>query len=317
MTKLYTETNDSSSYSRHLIKGSVTGNLGITSAYRYSAIYGESISQIEVLRRIQKENTFRFWWYLIFSVITIALFAIWPKSWLGAIEFFIMMINIDLVARGKVIGIYIGILDCLLYIIICAQSALWGEVIKVVAISIPLNIVTIISWMKNLKSQASKSSSNSIKINKLTLKTTVIFICVFALCCVAGYFFLGFIGTTSLIISSIALSIGIVSKILSSGCYMEAYAVSLIGNVISLVLWLSVMISSFDASAPMQMAMVVACLTNNLYGYFLWKGMYRKATINGGKILVKRPVKISRVIKLRRVYKNLYWDKKVDVNKNS
>ncbi len=323
MTKKYQENSLSESYSRNLIRGNVRGNLGINSAVRLSAIYGVGVDRLEVLRRINRENKFRFWWYIIFGTLALVLLCLWPTSWLSVIETFVLMINIDFVARGRVCGIYFGIVDCLVYIVICTMAGLWGEVIRMCIINIPLNIMAIINWSKNLKAQQkNKYEQKSIEIKRL--KTNGWFICfaVFAVSGVVGYFFLGWLGTTSLIISSITFAIGILTKILSAQRYMESYIFSILNNLISLALWVSVLITiviagSSVANEPVQMLNVVLSLVSNIYSYFLWKDMYRKRTVNGGTILNKRPVKINKVVKLRRTYKNLYWDKQVDINKNS
>ena len=323
MTKIYKENNLSESYSRHLIRGSVRGNLGINSAVRYSAIYGEGIDRLEVLRRINKENKFRFWWYIIFSVLAVACLCIWHdslSSWLSVLETFVLMINIDLVSRGKVAGIYVGIADCILYIIISAFTGLWGEVIKMCVINIPLNIVAIISWSKNLKKQKTASKyaeQKSIDVKRLTYKGWLVNAAVFAVTAVVGYFFLGWLGTTSLIISAISLAIGVLSKVLSGWRYMESYIVSIVGNLISLALWASVLIEIITSGAavseqPVQILNVFVALSSNIYSYFLWRGMYRKRVVNGGTLLNMRPVKIKKVVKLRRIYRELYWDKSKD-----
>ena len=310
--------NYSENYTRHLIRGNVTGNLSINSALRFSAVYGEGVDRLQVLRAIQKENRFRFWWYLIFGLLTIGCLIWQPSAWLSVFEVFILMVNIDLVARGKVAGLYIAVFDCLLYIAICSISGLWGEVIKMVAIYIPLNIVAIVNWTKNIKSQSkNKYESKSIQIRRLSAKGWAICACVFVAVGVGGYFFLGWLKTTSLIISSIAFAIGIVCKYLSGQRYIEAYPINMVSNVISIALWVTTFITEGDPTAMVQIVAMVACLIDSIYGYFLWKGMYRKEKVNGGKVLVKRKVSINRVIKLRRMYRNLYWDKQTDTSKNS
>ncbi len=315
MTKNYSKSNLSQNYTRHLVRGNVTGNLSINSAVRFSAIYGDETDRLKILKKIQKEKTFRFWWYIIFAVAAIVCLGFFPSSYLSVIQMFVLMINIDLLSRGKVIGIYVGILDCLLYITICSMSGLWGEVIKMAAINIPLNIVAIINWTRNLKKQSGKEQS--IDIKKLTKKSFAICVVTFLMALVSGYFFLKYLNTASLIISTISLAIGIISKILSGQRYMEAYAVMIVGNVISLALWISMLTSGSADGAPVQIVMYLANLSDSIYSYFLWRGMYRKKTVNGGKLLAKRKIKINKVIKLRRVYKNLYWNKEVDINKNS
>lgn len=316
MTKNYKRNNLSENYSRNLIRGNVTGNLSINSAYRFSAIYGDEADRLKVLRKLQKEKSFRLWWYLIFGISALVCLIFFPRSWLSVIEVFVLMVNIDLVSRGKVLGIYVGILDCLIYITICAMTGLWGEVLKMAIINIPLNIVAIINWTKNLKKQ-SKSKDQSIDIKKLNKKSFTICLITFVVAAVAGYFFLKFLNTASLIISTISLAIGVIAKVLSGQRYMEAYQVMMLGNFISLALWISIIISGSVGEAPVQIVMCLANLTDSIYSYFLWRGMYRKKKVNGGKLLARRNVKINKVIKLRRMYKDLYWDKEVDVNKNS
>ena len=317
MTKHYSKNTYSDNYARHLIRGNVTGNLGINSAVRFSAIYGEGVDRIQVLNTIRKENTFRFWWYIIFGLLGVSSLFINPAGWLSVVELFVLMINIDLVSRGKVIGIWIGILDCLIYILICSRTGLWGEVIKMAAINIPLNIVAIISWSKNIKSQSTGKKA-SIEVKRLNAKSTLFYVLIFLVAAVAGYFFLEFLGTTSLIISTISFAIGIISKTLNGQRYMESYVVSLIGNFISLSLWISTLIQMpSNPEALVQIVVYMSCVFNNSYSFLLWRGVYRKAKVNGGRVLARRKVKINRVIKLRRMYRELYWDKKVDIVKNS
>ena len=61
----------------------------------------------------------------------------------------------------------------------------------------------------------------------------------------------------------------------------------------------------------------LACFSFDVYAYELWKSMYRKIAVNGGKILAMRKVNIRRIIKLKRQFRSLHWDKKVDMSKNS
>ena len=321
MTKYYETRDYSSNYSRRLIRGDVKGNLGINSAVRFSAIYGEGVDRLQVLRTLQKENTFKFWWYLIFGLSAIVCLIIDPSSWLSVIELFVLMVNIDLVSRGNVIGIYIGILDCLIYIVICYLSGLWGEIFKMMLINIPLNIVSIISWTKNLKKQNQGTySKKSIEIKRLSTKGWLIWISVFLVVATVAFFILRLDKTTAIItviISALSLGIGVLSKVLNGQRYMEAYIFSIVGNVVSMMLWTATLITAFSGDAVVQVILYLASFFNNVYGFILWKNMYRTKNVNGGKILSMRKIKISRVIKLRRMYKNLYWDKKVDILKNS
>ena len=45
--------------------------------------------------------------------------------------------------------------------------------------------------------------------------------------------------------------------------------------------------------------------------------MYKKVAINGAQIFAKRPLKINKIIKLRKRFKTLKWDKEIDEAKNN
>ena len=79
----------------------------------------------------------------------------------------------------------------------------------------------------------------------------------------------------------------------------------------------SIITGGFDLSQISMIVYYLACLTNDIYAYSLWKSMYRKIAVNGGKILAMRKVNIRRIIKLKRQFRSLHWDKRVDMSKNS
>lgn len=305
----------SNNYSRHLIRGNVTGNLGINSAVRYASIYGENVNAFYSLKLIRRENIFRIWWYVLTLLMTAIVVSIYPQSWLFAIDAVVVLFNIDLVCRGKVIGIYIGILECILYIVICSMSGLWGEVIKLSTINIPLNILSLVVWTRNVKNN--KSSTSSIEIRKLSQKGYFVLVGLGIVCLIGGYFLLGALGTSSLYISTLTFTFGMLAKVLSSLRYKEAYYMSLTNQTITLALWFSMIFIAGPESSLMGIVIYIACIADSVFGIITWKGMYKQSKKTQGVILAKRSVKIKNIIKLRRMYKDLYWDKQVDVQKNS
>ena len=234
------------------------------------------------------------------------------------------MINIHLVAKGKLVGIYVGILECVFYAFICFNSALYGEVFKVFAITIPLNIFSIISWMRSARKQKQdkyvETKQEDIVIKKLSKKSKPIYLLAIVLCSGVAYVLLRFVigQTNALVLSSIALSISIVGKVMTAKRYMESYVLFLFGNIICLFMWGQTMIQTGFVLADITMIVYyLACFTMDIYAYDLWKAMYRKVAVNGGVLLAKRKLNIKKIIKLRRQFRNLHWDKKIDMAKNS
>ena len=140
-------------YSRNLIRATVSTNIGINNHDRLIKAYGAGAARIEILNKLRKQSKFTLYWFATFIVLGLVCLFLDPAGWFNVFDLYILMINIHLVAKGKLIGIYVGILECVFYAFICFNSALYGEVFKVFAITIPLNIFSIISWMRSARKQ--------------------------------------------------------------------------------------------------------------------------------------------------------------------
>ena len=150
--------NVSEQYSRKLISGRVTATAGIRNPHNLNMVYGVGANRIEMLRLLEKQSLFNIFWYIIFIIAGIVCLILEPKSWFLVLDLYVVMVNIELVSRGKLIGVYIGIFECFMYAYICFGSALYGEIIKMLVINVPLNILTLVSWTRNLKQQKQKKS---------------------------------------------------------------------------------------------------------------------------------------------------------------
>lgn len=316
-------------YQRNLIKATVTTNVGINNPERIVKMYGASANRVEILTRLRKYSKFTIVWYITFFLLGLVCLALEPSSWFYVVDLYVVMINIDLVARGKIIGMYIGILECFLYSINAMHSGLWGEVIKMLCICVPLNTVSIINWTKSLKKQKYEryynSESEEIVVNKLSKKEIVKFSFLGVIIACGCYCLLRFIlplfgirQDTALELGAISLAITIVSKIFTARKNMESWILCIAGNIICLFMWTQSIISKgFNLSQISMIVYYLAGFTNDIYAYSLWKSMYRKIAVNGGKILAMRKVNIRRIIKLKRQFRDLHWDKKIDMEKNS
>ena len=314
----------SQNYNRNLIRSTVSTNIGINNTDRLIKVYGKGANRIEILNKLQKQSKFKIYWYIIFIVLGLVCLAISPKSWFNVLDLFVVMVNIDLIARGKISGIIVGIIECLLYAVVSFNSQLYGEIIKTLCICVPLNCVSLISWKisarKIKKTKYKKSQDEDITIKKLSKKQMLfyipIFICIVGLC----YLLLRFLlkQKNAIILGSISLAITIMCKILTAQRFMNSWVVGICGDIVCLLMWgQSIITGGFNLGEISMMVYYLACLTNDINAYSLWKNMYRKVAVNGGVLLAKRKVNIRKIIKLRRQYKDLHWDRAVDVSKNS
>lgn len=315
-------------YQRHLISATVTTNLGITSPARMIRVYGAGAMKPDMLRKLKQQSRFYFWWTLTFILIGIACLIVNKfDGWFNVLDMYILLFNLSLIAQGKLIGLYIGTFECFLYSFVCLGSQLYGEIIKMLCICVPLNIYSIINWTISLKkekkekfAEAQKQATDEIIVSKLSKKAKMLVVLALVLCSGASYLLLRFVvgQTNALILGSIALAMTITGKVLTAKKCMESYAIYIIGDTICLFMWIQTIIQTgFNLSEISMIAYYLACLSNDIYAFGLWKNMYRKIAVNGGVLLAQRKVNIKRIIKLKRRYRNLRWNREVDVSKNS
>jgi len=315
-------------YSRKLIRGTVHATVGIDSPKRFIQQYGKNMNRVELLRLLEKESKFKIWWYAIFLSFIVVFACFYPESYLGLIELSVLMVAIDLTSRGKIIGVIVSVFECVLYSWISYQSGLIGEVIKNLAIGVPLNIYTIISWSINAKKNKmlAKQSKYKIKesadivVKKLSKKMLLVYSGLTILASILSYFLLKYaLGQeVSLIPSSLVLGSMLIYKILNGARYMESWFFGILQSALAMFMWIVTMVTGSATILQLPMiAVTIACLSNNIYGFIMWKALYRRVAVNGGELLSKRSMSIKRVIKIRRRFKSLHWNKSVDISKNS
>ncbi|MBQ9790920.1 MAG: nicotinamide mononucleotide transporter [Clostridia bacterium] len=307
-------------YSRRLIGGTVGATMGINSPSSFAAFYGKGMTRLEMMRMFESQSKFKLVWYSVFVTFALVFLCFVPSSYITVIDLLIFLVNIDLVSRGRVVGVYIGIAECVLYAFICFGSGLYGEVFKMCAINIPINVYTIISWTKNLKqsksgAEAKTKSESVIEVKKLGKRGIALSLLSIVAATGVSYLILRFVlgQTVSLLLGACTLGISIVYKILSGSRFMESWIFGLVQSSINLFMWIStLLIGNGTISDLPVIASLLAVISNNVFGFVLWNSLYKKRVINGAVILNKRPLKISKIITLRRRYKKLRWNRQAE-----
>ena len=309
-------------FKNSLILGKSDATRGASSNKTLYEKYGLSSSRAIMVKHLYNEFKFKVWWYIIFLTLATVCLILAPYSYLTVLEVLVVLVSIDLVGRAKLSGHIVALIEVFLYGYISYKNGLYGEVFKSLVINLGLTIFAIVSWAKSIKqskTQNGAENKKAIKIKKLSYNGWIVSSICFALICVGAYFALGAIGTTSLLLSAITFSISVVCKALNALCYKESWFLQIVQSTISLCLWVSVLIAgglSDLSNLPMLVA-YLAAITNAIYSYMMWRAMYKKAVVNGGRLFALRPLKVNKIVKLRRRYKTLVWNKQVDMAKNS
>lgn len=312
-------------YQRNLISATVSTNFGVNNEQRLVKIYGEGVSRVDLLNKLKIQSKFTFYWFLVFTVLGLICLILDPANWFNVLDLYVVMFNIYLIARGKVIGLVIGIIECVLYSVICFQSQLFGEIIKVMLISVPLNAVSIINWVRAAKRQkkikyvdeAKRDDTDSVKrlSKKGILLYLLISVGVFGLSFVFLRFVLG--QKNALILGSFSLMMTIIGKILIAQKYVDTWITFVVADFICLAMWTETLITSnFEFSNITMIVYYLACLSNDGFAFLTWKSMYRKITVNGPVFISKGAKRVNKIHKLKRMYRVMKWNKGVDISRS-
>ena len=114
-------------YKINLIRVMKSGTYRINNHHKLIKAYGKDSIKPSLLQKLKQQSIFYQIWFSIFILLGVILLILDPTNWLNVFDLFIVMLNIYLVAKRKVIGIYVGLLECIIYGIICLFNGFYGD----------------------------------------------------------------------------------------------------------------------------------------------------------------------------------------------
>lgn len=172
------------------------------------------------------------------------------------------------VARGDVLGQVLTVVFSVLYAVISYRFRYFGEMITCLGMTMPIAIMSVITWMKN------PYSENEVKVSKLKTGTYIGLLFLAAFVTFLFYFILKACGTSNLIISTISIATSFLASalmMLRNSFYAIAYAMN---DVVLIILWLLAAINDI-VFLPMIFCFIMFFL-NDIYGFFNWIKMEKR-----------------------------------------
>ncbi len=168
-------------------------------------------------------------------------------------------------AKGNPIGQLLMIVFSTLYGIISYTFSYYGEMITYLAMTLPMAVVALVSWLKN----PYKNNRAEVKVNRIKGWEVAFMMALSVLVTVVFYFVLKAFNTANLIPSTISVTTSFIAVYLTfrrSAYYALAYAAN---DVVLIVLW--ALASCEDTSYISVLVCFVMFLINDLYGFVSWK----------------------------------------------
>lgn len=174
------------------------------------------------------------------------------------------------VSKGNPIGQVMTIVFSVFYGIISYSCRYYGEMITYLAMTAPMAIVALVSWIRN----PYKGNKCEVKVNNLSAKEWCLFALLSVAVTIAFYFILQALNTANLIISTASVLTSFVASYLTAR-RSRFYAIGYAANDIVLVaMWILQTIASVTY-LPMVVCFT-AFLVLDVYGFINWSKMFKK-----------------------------------------
>lgn len=169
-----------------------------------------------------------------------------------------------LAGKGKIYCYFFGLSGSGCYITISFLNALWGNALLYLLYYIPMQILGIFKWSKNLK-----ENSAEILKSRLTKKERFKFLFIGIIGSILTAFILYFLKDKSPIIDGITTFLSILGMYFTVQRLIEQWIVWIIVNGLSFIMWLLLIISG--AKAYSTLVMWGAYFVMAIYFYIVWK----------------------------------------------
>ncbi len=209
------------------------------------------------------------------AAIIIAFFFVFDReSYMTLAASLIGVTSLILNAKGNPIGQFLTVVFSLFYGIISFTFRYYGEMLTYLGMTMPMAIVALVSWIKN----PYKGNKAEVKINRITKKEAVFMWLAAALVTFIFYFVLEFFSTANIVPSTVSVTTSFIAVYLTfkrDPRYAIGYAAN---DIVLIVLW--VLAAVEDIGYISVAACFAAFLANDIYGFYNWKRMEKRQSLN-------------------------------------
>lgn len=211
-------------------------------------------------------------WLGSLLIITLSHLFFDSENTLALIASLVGVTSLIFYAKGNPVGPVLMIIFCIMYGIISLSFRYYGEMLTYIFMSLPMAIVSLVSWIKN----PYKGNKSEVTVSKLTKKDLPVMCIAAVLVTFVFYFILKYLNTANLLPSTISVTTSFAAAFLSfkrSPYYAIGYAAN---DVVLIVLWTLATIENITYVSVIICFIVF--LANDIYGFVNWRKMGKRQT---------------------------------------
>lgn len=216
---------------------------------------------------------------IVATALMIVLSFIWKDTPIGTLSAVTGVISVVLCAKGRVSNYVFGMVYVTAYAYVAFQNKLYGEVMMNLLYYVPMNVIGFITWTELAKKKAESAQtgdvSKDVETRHMSSKQRWMTFVIAVVVILAYWQLLKFMGGNLALIDSCSTIVSIIAMYLQVMRYTESWIMWIFTNLISIVLWLTAMLTQ-DSNNITMLLMWSAYLVNSTYGYINWKKLEAK-----------------------------------------
>ena len=191
---------------------------------------------------------------------------------LGSMAAITGVLCVVLVAKGSIWNYLFGLVNVSLYAYISYKASLYGDAALNALYYLPMQFIGWWQWRRRGAAMSAAEAGDSgvqVKARRFTWKQRAILFLGCAVAVVAVGFLLKYVGDPQPFKDSTTTVLSIVAQMLMALAFMEQWALWIITNIVSVVMW-CVCVSRGEAHAGVMVIMWVFYLLNSINGLRVW-----------------------------------------------
>lgn len=219
-------------------------------------------------------------WFLIAGVIVsniVYTALVGNMDVIGSVAGIAGVLCVVLVAKGSIWNYLFGIVNVSLYAYISYEAALYGDAALNALYYVPMQFIGFWQWRKRgaaMSEADTQGGGVQVKARRFTWKQRAVLLAGCAAAVVAVGFVLRHFGDPQPFKDSTTTVLSIVAQALMALAFMEQWALWIITNIVSVVMW-SICVSRGEAHAGVMVIMWTFYLLNSINGLRVWLRLSR------------------------------------------
>ena len=197
----------------------------------------------------------------------------------GSVAAIAGVLCVVLVAKGSIWNYLFGLVNVSMYAYISYQASLYGDAALNALYYLPMQFIGWWQWRKRGAAVSEAEAGNNgvqVKARRFSWKQRSYLAAGCVIAVVAGGFLLEYLGDPQPFKDSTTTVLSIVAQALMALAFMEQWALWIITNVVSVVMW-SICVLRGEAHAAVMVIMWVFYLLNSINGFKVWLKLSKNA----------------------------------------